>query len=104
MMQWKQGRAIARHAAVAALAVFTACTAAAQPRSGGTLTWLVNPVPASIVPLTTTAGSNAEIGPTVVEGLPTYDYDLKPEPLLATAWSQSKDALQYTFELRKGVK
>jgi peptide/nickel transport system substrate-binding protein len=61
-------------------------------------------VPASIVPLTTTAGGNAEIGPKIVEGLLTYDYDLKPKPLLATACSQSKDGLQYTFALRKGVK
>ena len=90
--------------ALVAVTAFAALTAAAQPRQGGTLTWLINPVPSSIVPLTTTAGGNAEIGPKIVEGLLTYDYELKPKPLLATAWSQSKDGLQYTFELRKGVK
>jgi peptide/nickel transport system substrate-binding protein len=42
--------------------------AMAAPNHGGTLTWLVTPEPASIVPLTTTAGGNAEIGPKVVEG------------------------------------
>jgi peptide/nickel transport system substrate-binding protein len=104
MKQWTAARTFARQAAMAAIAVFAAWSVAAQPRAGGTLTWLVNPVPASVVPLTTTAGGNAEIGPKIVEGLLTYDYDLKPRPLLATAWSQSKDGLQYTFELRKGVK
>ncbi|AQH02737.1 ABC transporter substrate-binding protein [Burkholderia sp. KK1] len=74
------------------------------PVQGGTLTWLVTPEPASIVPLTTTAGGNAEIGPKVVEGLLTFDQDLNPKPLLATAWSVSKDGLQYRFKLRQGVK
>ncbi|WP_422099253.1 ABC transporter substrate-binding protein [Variovorax sp.] len=91
-------------AALSALALLAAPAAWAQPRQGGTLNWLVNPVPASIVPLTTTAGGNAEIGPKIVEGLLTYDYELKPKPLLATAWSLSADGLQYTFALRKGVK
>jgi peptide/nickel transport system substrate-binding protein len=56
------------------------------------------------VPLTTTAGGKHEIGPKVVEGLLTYDEELRPKPLLATAWSVSKDGLQYRFELRRGVK
>ena len=76
----------------------------AQARHGGTLNWVVNPIPTSLIPLTTSAGGNSDIGPKVVEGLLTYDYDLKPKALLATAWSVSKDGLQYRFELRKGVK
>lgn len=78
--------------------------AAATPHAGGTLNWAINPVPNSIVPLTTTAGGNTEIGPKIVEGLLTFDNELRPKPLLATAWSVSKDGLQYRFELRKGVK
>ena len=78
--------------------------ALAQPRAGGTLNWLVNPIPTGLVPLTTSAGGNTDIGPKVVEGLLTYDYDLKPKPLLATAWTVSPDGLQYRFELRRGVK
>lgn len=77
---------------------------AAEPRHGGNLNWIVTPEPASIVPLTTTAGGNCEIGPKIVEGLLTYDYKLNPKPLLATSWSVSKDGLQYRFDLRKGVK
>lgn len=76
----------------------------AEPNHGGTLTWIVTPEPSSIVPLTTTAGGNAEIGPKVVEGLLTYDKDLNPKPLLATAWSVSADGLQYRFTLRHDVR
>ena len=78
--------------------------AMAEPNHGGTLTWLVAPEPSSIVPLTTTAGGNAEIGPKVVEGLLTYDKNLNPQPLLATAWSVSDDGLRYQFTLRHDVR
>lgn len=81
-----------------------AAGAHAAPRQGGTLTWIVTPEPASLIPLTNTAGGNAEIGPKVVEGLLTYDTDLNPKPLLATAWEVAKDGLQYRFSLRPGVK
>lgn len=76
----------------------------AQPRQGGTLNWVVNPMPTSLVPINTSAGGNTDIGPKIVEGLLTYDMDLRPRPLLATAWSVSSDGLQYRFELRRGVK
>jgi peptide/nickel transport system substrate-binding protein len=89
---------------VLALSALTTLSAHAQPRQGGTLNWLVNPIPTSLIPLTTSAGGNSDIGPKVVEGLLTYDYDLKPKALLATAWNVSKDGLQYRFDLRKGVK
>src|SRR5690606_41550007 len=67
-----------------------ASAAAAQPAHGGTLNWIVTPEPASFIPLTTTAGTNAELGPKVVEGLLTYDNDLNPLPLLATDWKSSE--------------
>ncbi|MDB5850206.1 MAG: transporter substrate-binding protein [Rhodoferax sp.] len=103
----KRHSGITRRRLVAGLMSVTtlgALTAQAQPKAGGTLNWVINPVPSVLVPLTTTAGGSADIGPKVVEGLLTYDYDLKPKPLLATAWSVSKDGLQYRFALRKGVK
>nr|WP_228129257.1 ABC transporter substrate-binding protein [Pusillimonas sp. T7-7] len=81
-----------------------ASAGASQPVHGGTLNWIVTPEPASFIPLTTTAGTNAELGPKVVEGLLTYDNDLNPLPLLATEWKISEDGLRYTFTLRKGVK
>ena len=73
------------------------------PKHGGTLTWIVTPEPAQLIPLTTTAGGSADIGPKIVEGLLTYDYDLNPRPLLATSWEVSPDGLRYTFKLRQGV-
>ncbi|MBP2231947.1 peptide/nickel transport system substrate-binding protein [Azospirillum agricola] len=88
----------------AAVVGLGAAGAHAAPRQGGTLTWIVTPEPASLIPLTNTAGGNAEIGPKVVEGLLTYDTDLNPKPLLATAWEVAKDGLQYRFSLRPGVK
>lgn len=90
--------------ALAAGLALAGAAALAQPRHGGTLEWAMNPVPSSLIPLTTSAGGNAEIGPKVVEGLLTYDWNLAPKPQLATAWSVSKDGLQYTFQLRRGVK
>lgn len=90
--------------AVVALAGLVGGAAEAAPKSGGTLTWIVTPEPASVIPLTTTAGGNAEIGPKIVEGLLSYDNDLNPKPQLATAWEVSKDGLRYTFTLRQGVK
>ena len=74
-------------AAGLALSALVATAALAQPRAGGTLNWVVNPAPTALVPLTTSAGGNTDIGPKIVEGLLTYDYDLKPKPLLATAWT-----------------
>jgi len=79
-------------------------SASAQTKSGGTLNWIISSEPALFVPLTTTAGSSCDLGPKVVEGLLSYDYQLNPKPLLATSWSVSKDGLQYRFDLRKGVK
>lgn len=96
--------AVAAAAVIAATLGAATSGASAAPKAGGTLTWIVTPEPASIIPLTTTAGGNAEIGPKVVEGLLTYDKDLNPKPLLATAWEISPDGLQYRFTLRKGVK
>lgn len=90
--------------AVAAFTGLFGAVAEAAPKSGGTLTWIVTPEPASVIPLTTTAGGNAEIGPKIVEGLLSYDNDLNPKPQLATAWAVSPDGLSYTFTLRQGVK
>lgn len=80
-----------------------ASAAAASPQPGGTLTWLVTPEPSTIAPLTTTAGGSADIGPKILEGLLTFDVDLKPRPLLATAWKVSADGLRSEFTLRQGV-
>jgi peptide/nickel transport system substrate-binding protein len=40
----------------------------------------------------------------VTKGLLSYDFNLRPIPQLATAWSISEDRLRYTFHPRPGVK
>jgi len=103
---YRLGRAMVASLVVAWLAVSHAQTpvqtTSVRPM-GGTLTWIVTPEPAVFLPLTTTAGGSAELGPKVVEGLLTYDSDLNPLPLLATQWAISDDGLRYTFTLRQGV-
>jgi len=86
------------------LASVVATSAVAAPKQGGTLNLLVTPEPPTLVTVVTTAGPTQKVNAKVTEGLLTYDKALKPQPLLATSWSVSKDGKQYTFQLRKGVK
>lgn len=82
-----------------------AAEAAGTPRPGGTLTLLYPVDPGSLLfAINTSSGTGQAIGPKIVEGLFTFDYDLKPIPQLATDWSVSDDGLRYTFRLRDGVK
>ena len=74
------------------------------PVAGGTLNWAYYPDPSAIIAINTSSGTGQAIGPKVNEGLLWYDYDLNPQPLLATAWTISADGLRYTFHLRAGVK
>ncbi len=77
---------------------------AVSPRHGGRLTLLVNPEPNVLVNFATTAGAEQKISSKVTEGLLAYDFNVRPQPQLATAWSISPDGLQYTFRLREGVR
>ncbi|MFC0216956.1 ABC transporter substrate-binding protein [Pseudochelatococcus lubricantis] len=75
------------------------------PIRGGTLKWAYTLEPGSaLFAINTSSGTGQAIGPKVVEGLFTFDYDLNPVPLLATDWSVSGDGLRYTFKLRQGVR
>lgn len=78
--------------------------AAATPVRGGTLTVLIDPEPPTLTTIAHSAGASVLISAKTTEGLLTYDFDLTPQPQLATAWAVSSDGLQYTFTLRKGVK
>ena len=75
-----------------------------QPVRGGTLNFVVDPEPPTLVDLTNTAVPTLKVSTKVTEGLLTYDFALHPGPQLATSWSVSADGLQYTFHLRHGVK
>ncbi|MDR2128240.1 MAG: ABC transporter substrate-binding protein [Burkholderiaceae bacterium] len=87
-----------------AAAAFSASHAQQQPTRGGTLNWALRVEPPTLVPINTSAGGATDIGPKVTEGLLTYDNQLNPKPLLATAWEVAPNGLRYTFKLRKGVK
>ncbi|NNH41914.1 ABC transporter substrate-binding protein [Rhizobium laguerreae] len=74
------------------------------PQSGGTLNFIVEPEPPTILALAHTAGGTQKISPKITEGLLTYDFGLTPKPQLATEWSIADDGLSYTFKLRPNVK
>lgn len=74
------------------------------PVRGGTLNFVVDPEPNTLVDLTTTSAPTLRVSAKVTEGLLTYDFAMHPEPQLATSWSISTDGLKYTFHLRHGVK
>ncbi|MET0390160.1 MAG: ABC transporter substrate-binding protein [Polyangiales bacterium] len=74
------------------------------PRRGGTLNVIAPPEAVAVLGVATTSGFTSRVGSKVTEGLLSYDFDLRPVPVLATAWAISPDGLTYTFELRKGVR
>jgi peptide/nickel transport system substrate-binding protein len=66
-------------------------TATADPERGGTLRFLVEQEPTTLVTIAHTAGPSTRVSPKVTEGLLTYGFDFKPQPALATAWSVTPD-------------
>src|SRR3546814_5257196 len=64
-----------------------ASAGASQPVHGGTLNWIVTPEPASFIPLTTTAGTNAELGPKVVEGLRSEEHTSELQSLMRISYA-----------------
>ncbi|OZI51815.1 ABC transporter substrate-binding protein [Bordetella genomosp. 5] len=75
----------------------------AKPQ-GGTLTLLLPSEPTALVTVGNVATPILSVSAKVTEGLLKYDYDLTPQPQLATAWTISPDGTVYTFTLRQGVK
>ena len=101
--------AITRRNLLLASAAFGATFAAglpalATPARGGTAIFLLSAEPPVLTTIAHTAFNSVYVSPKTTEGLLTYDFDLNPQPLLATQWSVSDDGLRYTFKLRKGVK
>ncbi|MGL9721325.1 ABC transporter substrate-binding protein [Symbiopectobacterium sp.] len=78
--------------------------AATTPQRGGALTLILSSEPSTLVSLATVAQPAIAVSGKVTEGLLTYDYDLNPQPQLATSWDISPDGKTYTFHLRQGVK
>lgn len=81
-------------------------TALAQdaPRSGGTLTVVLDGEPTTLVPLLDSNTRTRNISGKITEGLLRFDESFKPQPSLAIGWEASDDGLRHRFALRPGVK
>ena len=74
---------------------------AAEPKRGGTLTYVYHPEPTALSTIVTTAVPVALISTKIFESLLEYKGPvLTPEPGLAESWTVSDDARTYTFKLR----
>jgi peptide/nickel transport system substrate-binding protein len=97
-------RNILRWGAGAGLATLgSARSGAASLRRGGVITLLLTAEPPTLTTIAHSAYNAVIVSPKVTEGLLTYDFDLNPQPQLATTWRVSEDGLTYTFGLRRGV-
>lgn len=76
---------------------------AEAPVKGGVLRMWVNE-PTSLTSAFTSAGQSHYTSGKIFDGLVEYDFDMKPQPKLATAWELSADGLQLSFTLRDDVK
>jgi peptide/nickel transport system substrate-binding protein len=82
-----------------------AATVAPEPVAGGnTLTLGFNEEPDTLNPYKLMLFASQKVIWGVMNGLMTYDTELKLQPALAESYSISDDSLDYTFKLRKGVK
>ncbi|MDM0119041.1 ABC transporter substrate-binding protein [Variovorax arabinosiphilus] len=93
-----------RSALLAALLAVGLAAHAAPPNHSGTLTLLTTSEPTALVTIGNVATPILSVSAKVTEGLLKYDYDVNPQPQLATQWTISPDGLTYTFTLRQGVK
>lgn len=73
------------------------------PVAGGTLRAAWDAEWVSLDPHLSSAYSSFAVLANVVEGLTTFDDDIKLAPSLAESWEQSEDGLTWTFTLRQGV-
>jgi ABC-type transport system substrate-binding protein len=74
-----------------------------EPTRGGTMVMIVQPEPSTLAHYAVTAGNIPPIATQIYEGLVTYDWDLKPQPNLASSWEIAPDGKSITFKLREGV-
>jgi len=75
-----------------------------EPKMGGTLKAAWDAEWVSLDPHLSSAYSSFAVLANVVEGLTTFDDDIKLVPSLAESWEQSEDGLTWTFKIRSGVK
>lgn len=82
----------------------TAATSAGVPVKGGVLNIAIAPEPTLLTSAFITTMNIGMVSSKILEGLVSYDLDLKPIPALATSWEQSTDGKTLSFKLRPGVK
>ena len=58
-------------------------TSSSGPRHGGVLNVISPPEAVTVLGVATTSGFTSRVGSKVVEGLLTYDFDMRPLPVLA---------------------
>ena len=89
--------------ALAAILAVLTVPAAAQPP--GTLVVGLVAEPVNLDPAQVTDLNSARVGRRIVETLVTFpEESTQLVPGLAESWTVSKDGLQYTFKLRRGIK
>ncbi|MFC2967733.1 ABC transporter substrate-binding protein [Acidimangrovimonas pyrenivorans] len=71
---------------------------------GGSLKVALFPEPPTLVAGLSGLGSASIVSSKIYEALVTYDFDLNPQPWLATSWETSKDGLVWTFNLAEDAK
>ena len=69
-----------------------------------TVVMTINPEPNAMLSAFNTASPVTVISSKMTEGLLDYDFELKPQPALATSWEVAPDGHTITFKLRDGVK
>src|SRR5512139_3123265 len=75
-----------------------------QPKYGGTLVFGIEEDILGVDPHKSASRATRRIIPLYADGLLGITKDYEVSPSLATSWEQSKNRLEYTFQLRKGVK
>ena len=71
-----------------------------NPRRGGVLTQIIQPEPPQLTGAFSTVGTIQAVSPKMFDGLVEYDFDMRPQPQLATKWETSPDGLAMRFTLR----
>jgi peptide/nickel transport system substrate-binding protein len=74
------------------------------PRRGGKMTIVLQPEPPMLMLGINQAAPTQVAAGKIYQGLLTFDFDLAPQPSLATSWTRSADGLTYTFKLAENVK
>ena len=76
----------------------------AQAVKGGVLNVALFPEPPMAVSAFNSSTYVGLISTKIFDGLVSYTYDMKPQPVLATSWEIAPDGLTYSFKLRPNVK